>query len=147
MNRLWATLGLLFSLNVQSAPVPLEPPQFTAEPAKPWLVMVTQAGCSYCIKLEREVLGPLRASGIFAEALRFTAVDIGENETVIDFDGQHIKAKAFAARYGAYGTPTLLYLGANGTPMADPTYGIPGAIEFYGYAIEERLKAMSAAPR
>ncbi len=125
--------------------VPPESPDFTREPDRPWLVMVTQEDCSYCALLERDVLGPLRASRLFEDSIRFTEVDIGTNPQIIDFDGAAVSARAFATRYQAFGTPTLLYLDATGRPMAEPSYGIPGAIEFYGYAIEERLKSMAAS--
>ena len=55
----------------------LEEPAFSNKDPRAWVVMVTQPGCSFCVRLETEILQPLRASNLFKEKVRFTAVDIG----------------------------------------------------------------------
>lgn len=125
------------SLTGASAP---EAPAFGDQDHRGWVIMVTQPGCSFCVRLEREVLQPIRASNLYATQVRFTEVDIGIDGLVTDFDGQSIRASEFASRYGAYGTPTLLFLTPDGTPFSEAKFGVPDAIDFFAYDIEETIK-------
>ena len=77
-------LALAVTTNAGSV---IEEPAFSSPDARSWVVMVTQPGCSFCTRLEREILQPLRASGEFQEKVRFTTVDIGVASPMIDFDG------------------------------------------------------------
>ena len=65
---------------------------------------------------------------------------IQHGQIVTDFDGQSIRASEFASRYGAYGTPTLLFLTPDGTPFSEAKFGVPDAIDFFAYDIEETIK-------
>jgi thioredoxin-related protein len=118
-----------------------EPAEFNHSDNRGWLVMVTQPGCSFCVRLEREVLQPIRASKLYADTMRFTEVDIGVDGLITDFDGQSIRASEFASRYGAYGTPTLLFLTPDGAAFAEAMFGVPDTIDFFAYKIEETLQS------
>jgi thioredoxin-related protein len=104
--------------------------------------MVTQSSCSYCIRLEEEILQPLRASGQFAEQVRFTAVDIEDASPLVDFDGSRTTTTEFANRYQGFGTPTLLFLSPKGDVLALPKFGVPDIIDFYAYEIEETIRGL-----
>ena len=119
-----------------------EPPHFQTTGQQPWVVMVTQPGCSFCERLERQVLQPLRASKLYQNKVRFTEVDIGVNPTITDFDGARISSIDFASRYQGNGTPTLLFLSASGEPLAAPKYGVPDAIDFYAYGLEQTIDSI-----
>lgn len=128
------------SLAVASAP---EAPEFNDPDTRGWVIMVTQPGCSFCVRLEREVLQPLRASNLYVSQVRFTEVDIGIDGLITDFNGQPIRASEFASRYGAYGTPTLLFLTPDGNAFAEAKFGVPDTIDFFAYEIEETIKSYS----
>lgn len=142
MKQLASGLALLCLSWLSHASSTLMPPMFQSDDPRPWVVMVTQPGCSYCERLEREVLQPLRASQMFADTVRFTAVDIGINPTITDFDGAGIASVDFASRYDGNGTPTLLFLSHQGEVLSAPKFGVPQAIDFYGYAIEQTIIEM-----
>jgi hypothetical protein len=93
------------------------------------------------VRLEREVLQPLRASNLYVSQVRFTEVDIGINGLITDFNGQPIRASEFASRYGAYGTPTLLFSASEGNAFAEAKFGVPDTIDFLAYEIEETIKS------
>jgi len=56
---------------------------------------VTQPTCSFCARLENEILQPLRASGQFDHQVRFTIVDIGAASPLVDFDGSRTTTTYF----------------------------------------------------
>ena len=133
------TLALTSYANAGSA---LEEPAFSRQDSRPWVVMVTQPECSFCSRLEREILQPLRASGEFQERVRFTAVDIGVASLLIDFDGSKTTTVEFANRYQGFITPTLLFLSSDGEVLASPKFGVPDIIDFYAYEIEETIRSL-----
>ncbi|HBX26967.1 MAG TPA: hypothetical protein DEF72_06000 [Gammaproteobacteria bacterium] len=122
-----------------------EEPKFSQPDSRSWVVMVTQPDCSFCVRLEKEILQPLRASGEFREKIRFTTVDIGIAAPLTDFDGTKTTTVAFASRYEGFGTPTLLFLSPRGDPLAPPKYGVPDIIDFYAYEIEETIRNLPPA--
>ena len=135
-------LTLALTLNANAGSI-LEEPTFSIPDSRPWVVMVTQPGCSFCTRLESEILQPLRASGEFQERVRFTTVDIGVAAPLIDFDGSKTTTVQFANRYQGYGTPTLLFLSPDGEELAPPKFGVPDLIDFYAFEVEETIRNLS----
>ena len=140
-----ATLLLLPAFFVKAnAGSSLEEPVFSSKDPRAWVVMVTQPGCSFCVRLETEILQPLRASNLFKEKVRFTAVDIGAAIPMTDFDGTRTTTIEFANRYPGFRTPTLLLLDSDGEVLAEPKFGVPDIIDFYAYEIEETIRSLPA---
>ena len=140
-----ATLLLLPAFTIKAnAGSSLEEPVFSSKDPRAWVVMVTQPGCSFCVRLETEILQPLRASNLFKEKVRFTAVDIGAAIPMTDFDGTRTTTIEFANRYQGFGTPTLLFLSSDGKVLAAPKFGVPDIIDFYAYEIEETIRSLPA---
>jgi len=131
---LWGTLAVADSV--------MEKPEFSRQDTRSWVVMVTQPNCSFCTRLENEILQPLRASGQFDNVVRFTAVDIGAASPLVDFDGSPTTTIRFANRYQGFGTPTLLFLSPKGEVLAPPKFGVPDVIDFYAYEIEETIRGL-----
>ena len=137
-------IGLIALSISASASSILEEPAFSQSDSRSWVVMVTQPDCSFCVRLEKEILQPLRASGEFKES-QFTTVDIGIATPMIDFDGTKTTTVEFASRYEGFGTPTLLFLSPRGDPLAPPKYGVPDIVDFYAYEIEETIRNLPPA--
>ena len=137
-----ALTALSISTNASSI---LEEPAFFQRDSRSWVVMVTQPDCSFCLRLEKEILQPLRASGEFAEKVRFTTVDIGIEAPMTDFNGTRTTTVEFASRYEGFGTPTLLFLSPLGDALAPPKYGMPDIVDFYAYEIEETIRNLPPA--
>ena len=135
MNRIGAAfLSTFLSIEFVAAST-LEDPEFAERDSRNWVVMVTQPNCSFCTRLEEEILQPLRASGQFEHQVRFTTVDIGAASPLVDFDGSRTTTIRFADRYQGFGTPTLLFLSPEGDVLAPPKFGVPDIIDFYAYEI------------
>ena len=142
MNRIGAAfLSTFLSIEFVAAST-LEDPEFAERDSRNWVVMVTQPNCSFCTRLEEKILQPLRASGQFADRVRFTAVDIGVAAPLVDFDGSRTTTTKFANRYQGFGTPTLLFLSPEGEVLAPPKFGVPDIIDFYAYEIEETIRGL-----
>ena len=133
------SLAVFVAVDVFSQPP--EKPDFSNADGRHWVVMVTQPMCSYCTRLENFVLQPLRASGLYSNKVRFTAVDLSEGY-ITDFDSNRIKSDDFASRYQGYGTPTLLFLSESGDVLAPAMFGVPDAIDYYGYEIEKVISKL-----
>ena len=131
---LWGALAVADSV--------MEKPEFSRPDSRGWVVMITQPTCSFCTRLEKEILQPLRASGQFADRVRFTAVDVGVSAPLVDFDGSRTTTTQFANRYQGFGTPTLLFLSPKGDVLAPPKFGVPDIIDFYAYEIEETIRGL-----
>ena len=119
-----------------------EKPKFGERDPRHWVVMVTQPGCSFCVRLEREILQPLRASGEFQDQIRFTTIDIGAPAPLTDFDGSQTTTTTFANRYKGFGTPTLLFLDSTGKVLSPAKFGVPDVVDFYAYEIEKTIRGL-----
>lgn len=142
MRHLLFALSLFSSSLFAASPLAVNP-DFSIKRTQPWLIMVTQAGCHFCERLENQVLQPLRASDAYTGQIQFAHIGIDQGLSVTDFNGLRIAGRDFAARYAAFGTPTLLFLSPDGESLADPKYGVPDAIDFYSYQIESVLQTIA----
>jgi thioredoxin-related protein len=142
MLRIVLTIGISLLGAFAVADPGVEKPEFSRPDSRSWVVMVTQPTCSFCTRLEKEILQPLRASGQFAGQVRFTTVDIGVAGPLVDFDGSRTTTTQFANRYQGFGTPTLLFLSPAGDVLAPPKFGVPDIIDFYAYEIEETIRGL-----
>ena len=113
---------------------------------KPFVIFVSQHGCEYCELLRQQLLYPLIKRGELEPRVFFREVSLDESFELTDFQGQIVKGKKFAQRYGPAITPTLLFLDHQGKSLTAPLVGTPN-IEFYEFyfdrSIEDATKALS----
>lgn len=116
---------------------------FGANPG-PSMVFVTQSSCHFCDRLDEQVISPLEASGFFDEQqVDLVRLSIDPGHRVTNFSGEAQSAVQFASQFGAYGTPTLLFFDGQGQLTQAPLYGVPDAIDFYGYKIEQAISDLN----
>lgn len=142
MQRLLCLAILLASGALAGVASEPEKPEFGQRDPRHWVVMVTQPGCSFCVRLESEILQPLRASGEFQDQVRFTTIDIGAPAPLTDFDGSQTTTTTFANRYKGFGTPTLLFLDSTGRVLSPAKFGVPDVVDFYAYEIEKTIRGL-----
>ena len=106
----------------------------------PIVVFVTQEGCQFCAALRRQVLYPMINAGELADKAIIREVSLDPEFVLQDFSGNEISGRRFANRYQAFVTPTLLFLDAGGTEVAEKMVGISN-IEFYGFYLLKNLQA------
>jgi thioredoxin-related protein len=111
------------------------------------LVYIGQDGCPYCAALfntnfsQKSVVDYARA--------HFDAIDINMwgDRAVVDFDGQAMTEKAFAARHEVWFTPTILFFDGNGKRILRMNGYYPPRrfLAALRYAAEDRAKGDSFA--
>lgn len=108
------------------------------------LLLVSQPGCHYCELIKEEILQPMQVSGHYDASTIIRVINIYAGQSLKDFSGKQVDATAFAKRYDAWATPTLLFLDRNGNQIADKMVGI-NTPEFYGYYVDKSLSAAQAS--
>jgi len=103
------------------------------------LVLVSQPNCSYCTLITEEILQPMLISGHYDNTTVFSELEINTGRTIKDFSGIEIDATAFARRYNAWATPTLLFLNNKGEEIAEKMVGI-NTVDLYGYYVDKSLR-------
>ena len=99
----------------------------------PILLMFSTEDCSYCKRLEAEVLGPMRKAGIDPKRVILRKVMMDEYDTLRDFSGRERNAESFAIRRGVEIVPTLELLDATGKVLVPKIVGYqtPGIYDLY----------------
>ncbi|HEB96399.1 MAG TPA: thioredoxin family protein [Sedimenticola thiotaurini] len=97
---------------------------------RPILLIFTADDCSYCERLERQVIAPeLRAGRLQKKALvrRF---DIHRGGKIVDFDGDPVRSRIFVSRYQVFATPTVVLLDQRGALLTTPLVGFDNAADY-----------------
>jgi thioredoxin-related protein len=107
----------------------------------PVVILFSRARCGWCDKARREHLNAMAAqAGDGAGSALFRQVDMDADSPLIGFDGKRTTYRSFATLHKIRLTPTLIFLGGDGSTLADPIVGyrLP---EFYGTIIENAIEA------
>jgi thioredoxin-related protein len=81
-------------------------------------VMFMSDDCPYCERMKRDILSLAGVQAYYRKHFAVLAVDVRGAVRVTDFAGRASTAKAFAAAQGVKMTPTLVFYGLDGTPLA-----------------------------
>ena len=81
------------------------------------LVFFDMVGCPYCLYMKEKVLSKTHAQQWYGQHFRSIRVDIHGATEVIDFDGKELTESTFAARYGVFSTPTMIYFDSAGNEI------------------------------
>ena len=103
------------------------------EKGVPILLMFSTEDCSYCKRLEAEVLGPMRKAGIDPKRVILRKVMMDQYDTLRDFAGRERNAEGFAINRGVEIVPTLELLDAKGRTLVPKIVGYqtPGLYDVY----------------
>lgn len=104
----------------------------------PILVMFSADDCTYCRKLEAEILKPMYISGEYHDKVMIRRVMIDSMETMRDFKGVELDAGDFADRYHVSVTPTVILLDSNGEALAPKILGI-NTVDFYSAYLDQAI--------
>lgn len=103
------------------------------------LLLISQTDCEFCVQVTEEILKPMRLSREYLNSTLFLRLEIYDDQQVQDFKGLSIGTTAFAKRYNAWATPTLLFLDGHGNEVAEKIVGV-NTLELYGYYVDKALK-------
>lgn len=116
------------------------------ESGVPILVMFSQRGCPYCRVVEEDFLGPMLSSGRYDDKVVIRRVMTDGFRRLTDFDGEPVEPDAFAGRYGAGLTPTVVFLDSHGRELADRVVGLTTP-DFYGGKLDSGIEESLARLR
>ncbi|MGI9325585.1 MAG: thioredoxin family protein [Pseudomonadales bacterium] len=109
----------------------------------PLVVYMARTDCTFCRRLEGDVLRPLIAAGVLEGRAIYVQLLLDADTPIVNFDGTVTSAEAIAEAHGGALTPTFLFLDGAGGEIAPPLVGYNGS-EFYSAYFERRLQ--QAAP-
>ena len=104
----------------------------------PILILFAMESCAYCQYVEEEHLKPmLRNAEDYENKVIIRRVMTDDYDDLIDFDGKTISSMDFSERYGAYLTPTVVFLDHNGKQLTR-IFGVRNT-EYYGGDLDDSL--------
>lgn len=114
----------------------------------PLMIVFTEASCPWCTRAKRDYLVPLQARGPFADKVIVREVDVSTDRALRGFDGEATTHREFGRLNQVRAVPTVVIMGQDGTPLAQPIVGLLSE-DFYRLyleqAIEEGLFKLRAA--
>lgn len=100
--------------------------------------------CGYCRQLETTYLEPMAQDDKYDKRIMIRRFSLGKSETITDFNGNKLDTDAFAQKYEASLTPTLVFLNAEGEKVAEPLLGY-NSPDFYGAYLEQAIETAQTA--
>ena len=104
----------------------------------PIVLLVSRSDCSYCMVIKDEVLNPMMKSGEYDDQALIVELMLDSVEPLRWFDGEHGIRDELASRFAADVTPTLLFLGPDGTELARRIRGI-NTPELFGFYVDRAI--------
>ena len=114
--------------------------QTAARRRLPIVLLVSRSDCSYCMMLKDEVLNPMMKSGEYDDHALIGELMLDAAEPLRWFDGELGIRQALASRFETDLTPTLLFLGPDGTELARRIRGI-NTPELFGFYVDRAIGA------
>jgi len=96
------------------------------------LLYVSAPLCTFCKKLEKEVLLPLIQNGKYQDKIILRKISRTSSTPIKNFFGKDMLPSIFLAPYNIQITPTLLFLDARGNQVIERLLGYRGD-EFFWY--------------
>ena len=128
-----ATTALLAEIAVPVATDLQSDARLAQQQQLPILLAFSANHCGYCNLLEEDFLQPMLLSGEYRDKIIIRKLVLDNGSRLRDFSGQKIEATRLSDRYRVYVTPTILFVDANGTELAERMVGINTPEMFGGY--------------
>ena len=104
----------------------------------PIVLLVSRSDCSYCMVIKDEVLNPMMKSREYDDRALIGELMLDAGEPLRWFDGEHGIRAELASRFETDVTPTLLFLGPDGTEIAPRIRGI-NTLELFGFYVDRAI--------
>ncbi|MFN3867871.1 MAG: thioredoxin family protein [Hyphomicrobiaceae bacterium] len=76
---------------------------------KRYAIIFEQRGCIYCVKMHTDVMSKRYINDYVRENFAIQQFDLWGEREVVDFDGQRLREKALAEKWGVMFTPTVVF--------------------------------------
>ena len=104
----------------------------------PIVLLVSRSDCSYCMVIKDEVLNPMMKSREYDDQALIGELMLDAAAPLRWFDGERGGRGQLASRFEADVTPTLLFLGPDGTELAPRIRGI-NTVELFGFYVDRAI--------
>lgn len=104
----------------------------------PILLVFSAEDCDYCERLESEVLGPMRLSGVEPTRVIVRKVMVEDYKKLRDFQGHTLSASSYAQRHRVQVTPTIALVNADGEALVPNIIGYQSP-DFYPAYLEQAI--------
>lgn len=104
----------------------------------PILVMFAQDDCLYCELVREDFLNPMLQSGEYDDKVIIRQLHIDSFDEVRNFNGKMIDVEELDVNYGAYLTPTVVFLDPNGYELSPRIIGVVNEY-FYGEQLDAAI--------
>ncbi len=108
-----------------------------AQKQTPILILFSMEECTYCHYVEEEHLKPMLRNSDYNEKVIIRRVMTDDFDDLIDFNGETVSSMDFSSRYGAFLTPTVVFLDHNGKQLSR-ILGVRNT-EYYGGDLDDSL--------
>ena len=109
----------------------------------PIVLLVSRSDCSYCMVLKDEVLNPMMKSGEYDDQTLIAELMLDAAKPLRWFDREYEVRDELASRLETDLTPTLLFLGPDGTELAPRIRGI-NTVELFGFYVDRAIGSARA---
>ena len=106
----------------------------------PILLFFDRGDCPYCERALREYLVPMSRDEKWRERAIYRQIEVDRELPLTDFDGTPTTHRAFAARYRAALTPTVMIVDGRGEKIGDALIGLMTP-DFYAAYLENAVTA------
>ena len=104
----------------------------------PILLFFNRVGCPYCERALGGFLLPMERDPANAARVMFRQVETDRMTKMVDFKGEPLRHRQFAARYKIKLTPTIWIVDGDGNSLADPIVGLTTP-DYYGYYLDRAI--------
>lgn len=109
------------------------------ESGKPILLYISTTDCSFCRRLQRDVLDTMVSSGSYDEKVLMRKLVWDSGLPVADFTGQTMLPADLIHKLNVDVTPTLLFLNDQGKEVAERLVGYQNA-DFYWFYLDKNIE-------
>lgn len=103
------------------------------------MLEVAAAYCSFCQKLEEEIIKPMLRSGDYDADVLIRKIDIEGFSSIINFDGNAVTAAQLAKNWGVEVTPTLIFLNGQNQEVSERIVGV-NSLNYFGGLVDNAIE-------
>ncbi len=103
------------------------------------MLEVSASYCSYCLKIEEEILKPMLRSGDYDADVLIRKVNIDSFDNLRDFEGNTISGSTLARQFEIKVTPTLIFLNSQNQEVSKRIVGV-NSLDYFGSYVDEAIE-------
>jgi len=110
------------------------------------MLEISASYCSYCRKLEENIIKPMLRSGDYDANVLIRRFEIDGYAALKDFEGSPVTKGELAMRWGIQITPTIIFLNSQNQEVSDRIIGV-NSLDYFGGYVDDAIDRGLAAIR